>query len=266
MRRTSARPLLVAAALGLGLALLGSAGAADPATDAEFTALLEQDAKLVGSAAGAVDKAPTPKDKKVVGRNAGTGIKSSALIVATYANAQITGSNAGPDSRAAAVRDQAIKVYKAAADGNFKAAAEEAKPLPLMKAPGGTAGRIDVLKEVGDVTPKEVMHNFAKTTQFGTNVEADIIANAKKATAKPADATLIAHRVLAMGEVNKVVKKAENAAEKKAWDDYNDKMIKAAEELLATSKKKSSAADLTKAFGTVNARCNACHDDDKVGK
>jgi hypothetical protein len=264
MRRTPARPLLVVAALALGLALLGSAGAADPATDAEFTALVEQDAKVIQQAVAAVEKAD-PKDKRVVERNAQSGIKSSALMLAEMANVRISGTNAAADAHAAAVRDAAIAIFKAAADKKFKDAAEAAKGLATIK-PAADAKRIDLLKAVGDVTPKETMHNFAKTTQFGTNIEADIIANAKKATAKPADVALIAHRVLAMGEYCKSIRKAENAAETKAWDDYNVQMIKAAEELLAASKKKATAADLTKAFNTLNARCTACHDDEKVGK
>ena len=156
MRRTPARTLLVAAALALGLTLLGTAGAADAPTDAEFTALLEQDAKIIQAAAEAGGAAKGPKDKAA--KNATNGIKSSALLVATYANDRITGSNAGGDSRAAAVRDQALKVYKAAETGDFKAAGEAAKALPMMKAPGGEAKKVDVIKAVGEVTPKEVMH------------------------------------------------------------------------------------------------------------
>jgi hypothetical protein len=262
MRRTPARPLLVAAALGIGLALLGSAGAADPATDAEFKALVEQDAKIIQQAADAVDKAASAKEKKVVARNAGSGIKSSALLMATYANDRIAGTDKAGDAHAAAVRDEAIKIYKAAADGNFKAAGAAAKGLGDVK-PAADAKKIDVVKELGELTQKEVMHNFLKTTQFGTNAEADIIANAKKATATPANSSLIAHRVLAMGELNKAVVKAENAGDKKKWDDYNTKMIQATEGLLAASKKKGSAADLAKAYTAVNASCTACHDDFK---
>ena len=262
MRRTPVRPFLVAAALGIGLALLGSAGAADPATDAEFTALVEQDAKIIQQAADAVDKAANAKEKKVVTRNAGSGIKSSALLMAEYANDRITGTNKAEDARAAAIRDEAIKIYKLAADGNFKGAAAAAKDLGAIK-PAAAAKKIDVTKELGELTQKEVMHNFLKTSQFGTNAEADIIANAKKATAKPADTALIAHRVLAMGELNKTVVKADNAADKKKWEDYNTKMLQATEGLLAASKKKGTAADLAKAYTAVNASCTACHDDFK---
>src|SRR5262245_37809459 len=107
MRRTPARPLLVAAVLGVGLALLGSAGAADQPTDTEVKALVEQDAKIIQQAADAVAKAPTPKDKKIVSRNAKTGIQSSALILAQMGNDR-------GDGYGAAVRDEAIKIYKAA--------------------------------------------------------------------------------------------------------------------------------------------------------
>jgi hypothetical protein len=264
MRRTPARPLLVAAALALGLALLGSAGAADPPTDAEFKALVDQDTKVIAGAADAVEKA-AGKEKRVVERNAGNGIKSSALMMAELANSRIGGRDAAADAHAAAVRDEALKIYKAADGKKFKEAGEMAKGLAAVK-PAADAKKIDIFKEAGELTPKETMHNLTKTSQFGTNAEADIIANAKKATAKPADAALIAHRVLVLGEISKTVKKGENAAEKKAWDDYNAQMIKAAEDLLATTKKKATAADLTKAFNTLNSRCTACHDDDKVGK
>ena len=71
MRRTPARTLLVAAALGIGLALLGSAGAADPATDPEFRAMVDQDAKIIRQAADAVDKAASPKSTSSCEGNCG---------------------------------------------------------------------------------------------------------------------------------------------------------------------------------------------------
>src|SRR5437868_4480120 len=169
MWRTPARPLLVAAALALGLALLGSAGAADAPTDAEFKALVEQDAKVITGAADAVEKA-TGKDKRVVERNAGNGIKSSALMLAEVANARIGGRDQAADGHAAAVRDQALKIYKAAEDKKFKEAGEMAKGLATAKAAAG-AKKIDIFKEAGELTPKETMHNFAKTSQFGSNTE-----------------------------------------------------------------------------------------------
>jgi hypothetical protein len=188
-------------------------------------------------------------------------------MVATMANSRISGANGAADARAAGIRDTAIAIFKAASEKKFKECGELVKGLTAPK-PAATAKKIDVLQAVGEVTPKEVMHNSAKTTQYGTNAEADIIAAATKKTAVPksADAALIAYRMLAMGELGKGVKKAENAAETKLWDDYNAGMIKAAEGLLAASKKKGTPADLAKAFNALNSRCNACHDDELVGK
>jgi hypothetical protein len=256
--------LLVAAALCAGLVCLSQAGAADPPTDNEFTTLLDQDAKIIAKAADAVEKAPTPKDRKVIAKNAGSGIKSAALIIAAYSNSRITGKDPAADAKAAAVRDEAIKIYKAAADGDFKAAAETAKGLSTAKG-SGKAAKIDLLQAFGEVTSKDVMHNFLKTNQYGTNVEADIIANATKKgpPAKPADTILMSHRVLIMGEYSKKVVKAEGAEDTKKWLEYNDQMMQATEKLLAAAKKKSSPADMAKAFTLVNASCTACHDDFK---
>jgi hypothetical protein len=258
MRRTPVRLLLVAAALAGGMAWLSRAGAAD-LTDDEFKAVLEQDVKAITRAAEAVDRA-APAKKKAVQKNAAAGIKSAAVNMAGYANDHITGKDPAADARAAAVRDEAIKIFKAAEGKDFKAAAEAAKGLSSPK-PAADAKKIDVAKAFGELTPKEIMDNYKKTEQFGTNLEADVQANAKKkGPIKPADAALIAHRVLVMAEYTKTVTKAENAADKKEWDEYNAKMTKAGEELLAATKKKSSPADFSKLFTTLDASCTACHD------
>jgi len=263
MRRISASMLLVIAAFIGGLAYFSPAGAAD-VSDEEFKALLEQDTKIINDAVAAVDKA-TGKDKKVVEKNASSGVKSSALIIAGYANNRIDGKNADADGKAAGVRDTALKMYKAADAKDWKAIGEAVKDLANPKPVAG-AKKIDLaaaLKDLGEVTQKEVMHNFLKKEQYGTNIEADIIANAKKATAKPADISLMTKRLLVMADYNKIVIKPESAADKKSWADYNDKMIKSVEALQAATQKKTSAADLAKAFTAVDGSCKACHDDFK---
>lgn len=255
--------LVVTAALILGLAVFGPADAADISDD-DFKAMLDQDTKIINAAVSSVEKAE-PKGKKVAEKNAASGIKSSALMIAGYANARIDGKKPDADGKAAAIRDAALKIYKAAEGKDFKAAGAAAKELSNPTAATG-AKKIDLaaaIKDLGEVTQKEVMHNFLKKEQHGTNIEADIIANAKKATAKPADIQLMTQRLLIMAEFNKHVTKAANAAQKKEWDDYNDKMIKAVEALQATTKKKTSAADLGKAFTAVDGSCKACHDDFK---
>jgi hypothetical protein len=263
MRRISAWMLLVIAGFIGGLTYFTPAGAADVSDD-EFKAMLEQDTKIINDAVAAVDKA-TGKDKKVVEKNASSGVKSSALLIAGYANSRIDGKNANADGMAASVRDTALKMYKAADAKDFKAVSAAATDLARPKAVAG-AKKVDLaaaIKDLGEVSQKEVMHNFLKKEQYGTNIEADIIANAKKATAKSADINLMTKRLLVMADYNKIVVKPESAADKKSWADYNEKMIKAVEGLQATTKKKTSAADLAKAFTAVDGSCKACHDDFK---
>jgi hypothetical protein len=260
--------LMVTAALVLGLMIFAPADAADISDD-DFKAMLDQDTKIINAAVQSVDKAD-PKGKKVADKNAGSGIKSSALMIAGYANARIDGKNADADGKSAAIRDTALKIYKLASAKDFKGVGEATKTFASPAAAAG-AKKIDLaaaVKELGtateqEVTQKEVMHNFLKKEQHGTNIEADIIANSKKAVAKPADINLMAQRLMIMAEYNKIVVKADNAEAKKQWAEYNDNMIKAIEALQATTKKKTSAADLAKAFTVVDGSCKACHDDFK---
>jgi len=261
MRRFRARILLVAA--GVAAAAFACLRPADAAgvNDDEFKALLDQDARIIAKATAAVEKA-SGKDKKVVEKNAGNGIKSSAILVAGYANERIDGKNPAADAKAAGVRDLAIQIFQAADKKDFKAAGELAKGLADAK-PAADPKKIDVAKAFEGIANKDVMDNFKKTSQYGTNVEDDIKANAEKATVKPGDAALMAHRVLVMGEYNKSVVKAENAADKKKWVEYNDNMLKAAGDLLAASKKKTTPADMKKVFTSLNSSCIACHDDFK---
>jgi cytochrome c556 len=261
MRRTPARAVLVAAALAVGLTYLSHVDAADVSDD-EFQALLDHDIKVINAAVQGVEKAD-PKDKKVVEKNASTGIKSAAVIMAGYANNRIGGRDASRDGKAAAVRDTAIQIYKAAEDKNFKAVTELTNGLAAVK-PAADPKKIDVTKAFGELTNKEVMDNFKKTSQYGTNVEADVIAFATKKATPTADASVpIAQRLLIMGEYSKSVTKTENEKQKKEWDEYNEKMIKATEDLLAAAKAKKPAADLAKIYNTLNASCTACHDEFK---
>ncbi len=256
MRRSVARGLSVAMLVS-GLALFGRVGAADVSDD-EFKVLVEQDGKILTRGSDAVEKA-TGKAKKNVERNVSNGTKSSAMIVAAYANARIAGKDPAADAKAAAIRDAAIKLFKDAGDKNFKGVADAAKAIAAPK-PAGEAKKIDLSKSFPEAAPKDVMHNFLKLDQYGTNAEADIIANAKKAVAKPEVTIAIAHRVFAMYEWNKTVTSAEGDAKVKEWNDYNEKMHKAAEALLAAGRAKKTGADLSKAFLAVDAQCKACHD------
>ena len=263
MRRISAWMLSVTAVSIVGFVHFSPAGAAN-VNDAEFKALLDQDIKIIDRAVSASAKA-TGRDKRVVEKNAANAVKSCALLIAGYANEHITGTGSAGNAKAAAIRDIALKMYKAAENKDFKAIAAAAKQLSNPK-PAASAKKIDLgpaLKDLGDVTQKEVMHNFLKKEQYGTNIEADIIANSKRATAKPADIDLMTRRLLIMGEYNKLIVMPESGEDKKKWAEYNDRMIKAAQALQATTKKKTSAANLAKVFTTLDSSCKACHDDFK---
>ena len=253
MRRNAGR-LFTGAALLAGFALLGPLGAADLSDD-EFKGLVEQDAKTIAKAVAAVEKA---KDKKTTEQRAAGGVKSAAMLVATYANARIGGKNADADAQAASVRDAALHVMKAAGTKDFKAVADAAKEMGEAK-PAAEAKKIDLAKEFAEATVDDSMHAFKKTAQFGNGGEDEIKANAKKATMKPDAVVALANRVLALAELSKMITKGENEAKKKEWAGYNARMEKAAEELLKAAKAKKTGPELAKAFTAVNAACTTCH-------
>jgi hypothetical protein len=253
MRRNVSLRLLTAAML---IGLWGYAGAADVSDD-DYKTLIDQDIKLIGKAVEAYEKA---KDQKVTGQRASSGVKSDALYIAAYANARITGKNAAEDGKMAAVRDTAIKLAKAADMKDFKAIAEAAKELENPKA-AASATKIDVAKAFGELSVDDVMHHFKKPTAYGGEWEdliKDNAANKKGRAVTPAVAAAIAQRTLIMGEYSKTIMKAENAKEKKEWTEYNEKLIKAAEDLHKAAKGKKEA-DMTKAFKALNESCTTCH-------
>jgi hypothetical protein len=255
------RNLLAIAALTAGIAVLSTAKAADVGND-EFKILIDQDSKLINKALAAVAKA-SEREKKVKEQQASSGIHSTALYIASYANARITGSDAANDAKMATLRDSALKIAKAAHDKDFKAITEAASGITADPKPaaGAKATKIDIFKESGlkEGDFEVTMHAFKKPVAFGTGAEDEIKANAKKAVAKSDNAAAIAQRVLVLAELSKHVKKGENAKEKQEWDDLNIKMEKAAQDLLAAAKAKKPAADLQKAFSAINGSCTACH-------
>ncbi|WP_020470597.1 cytochrome c [Zavarzinella formosa] len=252
MRHTWSRALLGAALI---VAITGLSHAAD-VTDDEFKVLIDADTKLIAKAAEAGDKGAKP-----VKNNAANGIRSTALYVAGYANSRIGGKD---DAKMAAIRDQALLIAKAAKDQDFKKIGELTKDLSAPKAAATKKEKIDVAKaagvEEGDV--ELVMHHFKKPVAYASGAEEEIKKYGKKgATApKPEVAIALANRVLVLAEFSKTAIKADNAAAKKDWATYNDKMAKAAEDLLtAAHAKKSSPADLAKAFTAIDGACTACH-------
>lgn len=246
----------LAGALLVGLGLLGYAGAADISDD-DYKTLIDQDIKLLTKAVEAVEKA---KDKKTTEQRAAGGVKSDALYIAAYANARITGKNAAEDGKMAAVRDTAIKIAKAADKKDFKTIAEATKELASPK-PAASAAKIDVAKAFGELSVDDVMHHFKKPTAYGGEWEdliKDNATNKKGRAVTPAVAASIAQRSIIMGEYSKTVMKAENAKDKKEWGEYNEKFLKAAEDLLKAAHGKKEG-DLTKAFKALNETCTTCH-------
>ncbi|HVK12506.1 MAG TPA: cytochrome c, partial [Gemmataceae bacterium] len=258
MRRTTAR-ILVAAALFAGLVYLGQAGAADAPAE-EFPVIVDQDAKILARGIAAVEKA-NEKAKKNVERNAANGAKSSAMYLATIANDSIAAQSTDlGKAKVAAIRDAAVRLYKAASEKDFKGIADAAKGLNPTEV--GGAKKIDLSKAFPEATPKDVMHNFLKYDQYGMNGEADIIAQGGKkkvASLRPEQTVAIAHRVIAMHDLSKTISSAEGGAKKKEWDDFNDKMLKAGTDLLAAGRAKKTGPELSKAFQAVDASCKACH-------
>lgn len=252
MRRIVSLRLLTATMV-IGLSLYATA--ADVGDD-DYKTLLDQDIKLLTKAVEAVEKA---KDAKVTGQRAAGGVKSDALYIAAYANARI-GKTPAEDGKMAAVRDTAISIAKAADKKDFKAIAAAIKELENPK-PAAKAAKIDVAKAFGELSVDDVMHTFKKPTAYGGEWEdliKDNATNKKGRAVTPAVAASIAHRSLIMAEYSKTVMKAENAKDKKEWAEYNEKLVKAAEDLLKASKGKK-ADDLTKAFKALNESCTVCH-------
>lgn len=257
MRHLFGRKVVGTVAVILGLAMMSQLDAGEISGD-DFKVLIEQDTKLINKAIDSVEKA---KDKKVAEQRASSGIRSSALMVAAYSNARISGKSAADDGKMAAVRDAALKIAKAAGDKDFKTVTATSKELASAKGTEGKKMTYDeLLKAAGkEVSIDDVMHNFKKTNAHGGAWEDAIKNNSKKAVSKADDTTSIAHRVIALGEYSKIVTKASNDKEKKEWNEFNEKMIKAGEELLAAGKAKKTGADLAKAFTAVNGSCTACH-------
>lgn len=230
-------------------------GTAADVSDDEFKTLITADAKTIAGAAEAGEKGTATAKK-----NAGAGIRSTALYVAMYANGRIGGTD---DAKMAAVRDQALKIVEAAKKSDFKAAGELAKDL-ASPAAAGKAGKIDVAKAAGlkDDDVDLVMRHFLKTTQHASGAEEDIkkFGGKKGPAVKPEVAAAIGHRVLVMTDLTKLTPKGENAKQKKDWEEYNKKMAAAAENLLKVSQdKKATPAALRTAFESINGSCTACH-------
>ncbi len=233
---------------------LTTVDAADAVPEKEFKALTEQDIKNIQLLLN---------DGKPAKKTADRSIKSSALMIAAYAQSRL-GANAADDAKLATLRDTAIKVAMTGGKKKYMDAVASAKMLdPGMAAAGKPdTKKIDLIKAT-EVDMEELMYQFKKTAVGGLGIEEEIKASSKKAVATmtPEKALGIAQRIQIVGEFCDSLQPQGGfsaAKPKKDWDDYNKKMKDAATDL-ATAAKGNNPKGLMAAFTKVDASCVACH-------
>jgi hypothetical protein len=251
MRLNPRRKLIGAAVVLCGLLAVGArSGAAADVSDDVLQALIEHDTKQVLDSL----KGGKPEKRSIVQ------IKSSAMMLAAYAQAKM----AGKDDKAAALRANALKVAELVKGKKFAEAVEPAKALGTGKAAGATDAKALPLHQMHGFDVNELMAQYKKKDVGGLNVELDIKNYARKGGAKPEAAALIAGRVLVTADfVEKMEPDGGFAGGTKtqgAWDDFNKKMRAAAQELAATAKAKADAKKLQASFNKLDAACVGCHD------
>ncbi len=251
--RSSARRIIV----GSVALLIGIVGidvtmteAADPVPDSEFKALVEQDIKNI------LDRL----EEKPIKKTADRAVKSSALMIAAYAQSRL-GKNPADDGKLVALRDTAIVIAKTEKK-KLAGALAPAKTLSINMAPAGNAKAAPVnLLTVTGVDLEELMYQFKKTSIGGLGIEEEIKAQSKKVTVKPEVAAAIAIRAhLVAGFVDDMQPTAgfSAAKPKKDWDTYNAAMKAAATELASAAKKADTKA-IGAAFLKLDGSCVQCH-------
>ncbi len=232
----------------LPLDTTGPTIAAGPVPDSEFKPLFEQDMKNI---LGRLEEKPMKK-------TADRAVKSSALMIAAYAQSRL-GKNPADDGKLIALRDAAIKIASTPKK-QLAAALPIAKGLSLNMAPAGKGGKVDILKDTG-VDLEELMYQFKKTSIGGLGIEEEIKAQAKKVTVKPEVAAAIAIRSLFVADfVDNMQPTAGFSAAKlkKNWGIYNKNMKTAATELAAAAKSGDAKA-IGAAFLKLDGSCVQCH-------
>jgi hypothetical protein len=257
MRLNARRIWIGAVVIGAGLVALAAApGEAADVPDDVLPILIDQDAKQVVKSLN--DGKP---DKKVIIQ-----IKSSAMMIAAYAQSKITGSNPTEDAKYATLRKNALKVVEAAAAKKFKDAVEPSKLLSL-NSPADPKADTKPLKlyEMHKFDINDLMAQYKKSAVGGQNVEADIKDFSKKGGAKPDQARQMAFRILTTAEMVDNMEPdggfAGGKKTKEAWLGFNKKMKQTAEELAETAKAaKGDPKKLQMAFTKTDGACVACHD------
>ena len=241
--------VVCAGIVGLGMTSTDAAPAAVP--DAEFKALVDQDAKNINTLLN---------DGKPARKTADRSIKSSALMIAAYAQSRM-GKNPADDAKLATLRDTAIKV---ALTGGKKKYAEAVAPAKLLSA-DIAAGKpdtkpVDLIKAT-EIDMEELMYQFKKTAVGGLGLEEEIKANAKKLALKPEQISALAQRILVVCDFCDTLQPASGFSAtkpKKSWDQYNADM-KTSSTALISAAKANNAKDLQAAFTKLDGSCVACH-------
>lgn len=242
------RMFLGAAVLFAGMtamvALDPLAQAAELAT-ADVATLIAADGKFIDTAL----KGGTPEKKSL------TPLKSSALMVAAYAQSQITGKNAGDDLKYASVRDNALKVYKAVASKKSADAVAPAKALAAMEVDKAASVKpVDIVKE----TKADIDDLMAQFKKSGLGLEDQIKALTKKA-GKPEEASAIGARMLIVVDLMETIHPdfggKKNLA---AWSASSKEMKVASEDLIKAAAAKD-AKKMTAAMSKLDASCTSCH-------
>jgi hypothetical protein len=191
---------------------------------------------------------------------ASRGIKSNALMIGYYANNRLSKQNNDPSL--AALRDDAIKVAVAAGRKNFnlsdqikqldfdKKAVVGVEPKALTTAQLVNAANIDI---------EELMYQFKKTSVGGLGIEEDIKSNAKKLKMTPAEAILLAERVLAVTELCDNVTPAFDAKKPAGvWRQLNANLHHSAQDLIKSAKNEPKG--MAAAFAKLDKACITCHE------
>jgi hypothetical protein len=255
MQWCACRILLGATVLAVGIFRLemGAVEAADPVPDAEFKMLVDQDAKNILT---------NLNNGKPAKKTADRAIKSSALMIAAYAQGRM-GKSPADDAKLATLRDTAIKVAKT---GGVKKYGDAVAPAKMLAADMAVAGKpdtkkVDLIAATGaDI--EELMYQFKKTSVGGLGIEEDIKANAKKLTMKPEVAAALGQRALIAAEICAALKPSDDfspAKPKKDWDQDIKDMKEAAMALVGAAKP-NNAKNLQSAFNKLDANCVHCHD------
>jgi len=238
----------------VGVNVTSTTAAPDAVPDAEFKTLVEQDAKNINTMLN---------DGKPAKKTADRSIKSSALMIAAYAQSRI--GKGGNDEAMAALRDSALKVAETGGKKKYAEAVAPSKALTANPTGKGDVKPVDLVKATG-VDIEELMYQFKKTAVGGLGIEEQIKANSKKATVKPEEAAAIARRVLIVGDFCDVVEPnggfGAGPKAKANWVKAN-KDMKDAAAALQTAAKSSNAKDMQAAFLKIDGACVNCHNNFK---